>query len=127
MRLDAILVIDGNEARRAHKHVSVGGTASGEGYVATLQRLKPGIECDIVRPADEVPKLPEGVALESYHGAVITGSALNIYSREAAVERADRSGEGSVRGRCALFWQLLGTAGRRHGRGRQRGAQSAWA
>jgi GMP synthase (glutamine-hydrolysing) len=27
------------------------------------------------------------VALESYHGAVITGSALIIYSREAAVER----------------------------------------
>ena len=27
------------------------------------------------------------MALENYHGAVITGSALNIYSREAAVER----------------------------------------
>jgi GMP synthase (glutamine-hydrolysing) len=85
--LTRILVIDGNEKATRDKHVSVGGTASGEGYVATLQRLKPGIECDIVRPADEVPKLPEGVALESYHGAVITGSALNIYSREASVER----------------------------------------
>jgi GMP synthase (glutamine-hydrolysing) len=82
-----ILVIDGNEAATRAKHVSVGGTASGEGYAATLKRLKPDIECDIVRPADEEPKLPEGVALESYHGAVITGSALNIYSREAAVER----------------------------------------
>ncbi len=82
-----ILVIDGNEKATRAKHVSVGGTSSGEGYVATLQRLKPGIECDIVRPADEEPKLPRGVALESYHGAVITGSALNIYSREASVER----------------------------------------
>ena len=40
-----------------------------------------------MRPADEEPKLPDGMALEHYHGAVITGSALNIYSREAAVER----------------------------------------
>ena len=82
-----ILVIDGNEKATRDKHVSVGGTSSGEGYAATLKRLKPGIECDIVRPADEEPKLPDGMALENYHGAVITGSALNIYSREAAVER----------------------------------------
>jgi GMP synthase (glutamine-hydrolysing) len=82
-----ILVIDGNTAETRAKHVSVGGTSSGEGYAATLKRLKPDVECDIVRPADEVPKLPDGVALESYGGAVITGSALNVYSREAAVER----------------------------------------
>jgi len=85
--LTRILVIDGNEKATRDKHVSAGGTSSGEGYAATLQRLKPGIECDIVRPADEVPKFPEGMALENYHGAVITGSALNIYSREASVER----------------------------------------
>ncbi|HEV7608399.1 MAG TPA: type 1 glutamine amidotransferase [Steroidobacteraceae bacterium] len=82
-----ILVIDGNTKETRAKHVSFGGKSSGEGYVATLARLKPGIECDIVRPADEEPKLPDGVSLESYHGAVITGSALNIYSREPAVER----------------------------------------
>ncbi|MEO8019917.1 MAG: type 1 glutamine amidotransferase [Pseudomonadota bacterium] len=82
-----ILVIDGNEAATRAKHVSVGGTSSGEGYAATLKRLKPGLDCDIVRPADEEPRLPDGVALESYHGAVITGSALNIYSREPSVER----------------------------------------
>ena len=66
-----ILVIDGNEKATRDKHVSMGGTSSGEGYAATLKRLKPGVECDIVRPADEEPKLPEGVSLESYHGAVI--------------------------------------------------------
>jgi len=82
-----ILVIDGNQAATRAKHVSVGGTDSGEGYAATLKRLHPGIEVDIVRPADEEPKLPAGVALEDYRGAAITGSALNIYSREAAVER----------------------------------------
>ena len=82
-----ILIIDGNTAETRAKHVSVGGTASGDGYAATLKRLKPGIECDIVHPADEEPKLPEGVALADYAGAAITGSALNIYSLEPAVER----------------------------------------
>ncbi len=82
-----ILVIDGNEAATRARHVAVGGTSSGEGYAATLQRLEKHLQCDIVRPADEPPKLPDGVALADYDGAVITGSALNIYSREAGVER----------------------------------------
>jgi GMP synthase (glutamine-hydrolysing) len=82
-----ILVIDGNRAETRAKHMSVGGTDSGEGYAATLKRLQPGIETDIVRPADQEPQLPTGVALGDYDGAVITGSALNIYSRELAVER----------------------------------------
>jgi GMP synthase (glutamine-hydrolysing) len=82
-----ILVIDGNTKETRAKHVSVGGISSGEGYVATLKRLKPNLDCDIVRPADEEPDLPAGVALKDYAGAVITGSALNIYAREPAVER----------------------------------------
>ena len=82
-----ILVIDGNEAATRSRHVSFGGTDSGDGYAATLKRLKSGVETDIVRPADGEVKLPEGVALADYDGAAITGSALNIYSREAAVER----------------------------------------
>jgi GMP synthase (glutamine-hydrolysing) len=82
-----ILVIDGNEVATRTKHVSVGGTDSGNGYAATLKRLNKDLDCDIVRPADEVPKLPDGVSLDDYDGAVITGSALNIYSLEPAVER----------------------------------------
>lgn len=82
-----ILVIDGNLAATRAKHVSVGGTDSGNGYAATLKRLNKDLECDIVRPADEVPKLPDGVSIDDYDGAVITGSALNIYSLEPAVER----------------------------------------
>lgn len=82
-----ILVVDGNEAATRARHVAVGGTSSGEGYAATLKRLKPEVDTDIVRPADEDPKLPEGVALRDFQGAVITGSALNVYSRELAVQR----------------------------------------
>ena len=82
-----ILVIDGNEVATRTKHVSVGGTDSGNGYAATLKRLNKDLDTDIVRPADGEPKLPDGVAIGDYDGAVITGSALNVYSREAAVER----------------------------------------
>jgi GMP synthase (glutamine-hydrolysing) len=82
-----ILVIDGNEIATRTKHVSVGGTDSGNGYAATLKRIHKDLDCDIVRPADEVPKLPDGVSIDDYDGAVITGSALNIYSLEPAVER----------------------------------------
>jgi len=85
--LARILIIDGNTAETRAKHVSVGGIASGDGYAATLKRLKPGIECDLVHPADEAPNLPNGVAIGDYAGVAITGSALNIYSREPAVER----------------------------------------
>ena len=82
-----ILVIDGNQAAVRAKHTSVGGTDSGDGYAATLKRLQPDLEVDIVRPADEEPRLPNGVALADYDGVAISGSALNIYSREVAVER----------------------------------------
>jgi GMP synthase (glutamine-hydrolysing) len=82
-----ILVIDGNTKETRDKHVSMGGTASGEGYAATLKRLEPKIECDIVRPADQEVSLPPGAALEHYAGAVITGSALNVYDRKPEVTR----------------------------------------
>jgi GMP synthase (glutamine-hydrolysing) len=85
--LTRILVIDGNEVATRTRHMSLGGTSSGEGYAATLKRLDADIVTDIVRPADEDPKLPEGVGLKDYQGAVITGSALNVYSRELAVQR----------------------------------------
>jgi GMP synthase (glutamine-hydrolysing) len=85
--LTRILVIDGNEEETRTRHMAVGGTSSGEGYAATLKRLKPDIDTDIVRPADGEVKLPEGVALDDYAAAVITGSALNVYSRELAVQR----------------------------------------
>ena len=73
-----ILVIDGNQAEVRARHKSLGGTDSGDGYAATLKRLQPDLEVDIVRPADEEPKLPAGVALADYDGVAISGSALNI-------------------------------------------------
>ncbi len=85
--MSRILVIDGNEAATRARHVACGGTASGEGYAATLKRLRPEVDCDIVRPADGEPQLPPGVGLADYAGAVITGSALNVYDRSPPVQR----------------------------------------
>ena len=85
--MSRILVIDGNPAAIRASHVALGGTDSGDGYAATLKGLAPGIDTDVVRPADGEPKLPDGVALHDYDGAVITGSALNIYERTPSVER----------------------------------------
>ncbi len=82
-----ILVIDGNAAETRARQVAAGGTASGEGYAATLKRLDADLACDIVRPADAEPELPAGVGLRDYDGAVITGSALNVYEHSPAVER----------------------------------------
>lgn len=82
-----ILVIDGNEAATRAKQVACGGSDSGDAYAATLGSIKPGVHCDVVRPADEEPKLPHGVALKDYAGAAITGSALNVYDRSPAVTR----------------------------------------
>jgi GMP synthase (glutamine-hydrolysing) len=79
MPLPRILVIDGNLAETRRRQVAAGGQPSGEGYVAVLQALRPGIHCDIVRPADAEVRLPDGVGLDAYHGVAITGSALNVY------------------------------------------------
>lgn len=81
-----ILVIDGNRAVTREAQVGAGGQPSGEGYAQVLQRLA-HVSCDIVRPADGEVRFGRGVGLADYDGAVITGSALNIYDGGAHVER----------------------------------------
>lgn len=81
-----ILVIDGNRAVTREAQVAAGGQPSGEGYAQVLQRLS-RVSCDIVRPADGEVRWARGVGLADYDGAVITGSALNIYDGGAHIER----------------------------------------
>jgi GMP synthase (glutamine-hydrolysing) len=81
-----ILVIDGNRAATREQQVAAGGQSSGEGYAQVLQDLAP-VSCDIVRPADGEVQFPAGVGLASYHGAAITGSALNVYDGGAHIDR----------------------------------------
>ena len=85
-----ILIIDGNLAATREAQIAAGGQATGEGYAQVLQQLAPlgcDIACDIVRPADGKVHFTAGVGLADYDGAVITGSALNIYQGGAPVER----------------------------------------
>ncbi|MFO1400961.1 MAG: type 1 glutamine amidotransferase [Steroidobacteraceae bacterium] len=85
MGVARVLVIDGNRAETRARQVAAGGQPSGEGYVATLRQLHPGLHCDIVRPADGAVQLP--AALADYDGVAVTGSALNIYDGGAHIER----------------------------------------
>jgi GMP synthase (glutamine-hydrolysing) len=82
-----ILVVDGNVAELRARQRAMLGYDTGGGYAQALKRLMPDLLCDIVRPADANPVLPPGVALESYDGAAITGSALNIYHGGEPVAR----------------------------------------
>jgi GMP synthase (glutamine-hydrolysing) len=87
MSTPRILVVDGNRAETRARQVAAGGQPSGEGYVAVLQALHPGLQCDIVRPADAPVSLPGGVGLADYDGVAVTGSALNIYDGGPHIER----------------------------------------
>jgi len=87
MSTPRILVIDGNRAETRAQQVAAGGRSSGEGYVAVLQALHPGLHCDIVRPADGPVSLPGGAGLADYDGVAATGSALNIYDGGPHIER----------------------------------------
>ncbi|AUG52789.1 type 1 glutamine amidotransferase [Thalassospira marina] len=81
-----ILVVDGNLARVNQLNQSLGGSPSGEGYVAALHLLDPDIDATIVHPADDGPDcLPFGIALTDFDGIAWTGSALNAYADEPAV------------------------------------------
>jgi GMP synthase (glutamine-hydrolysing) len=81
-----ILVIDGNVAEIRARQVAALGYDSGTGYARVLRRLDPSLKVDIVTAADGAA-LPAGVALDSYDGVTMTGSALNIYNGGVPVTR----------------------------------------
>src|ERR1700722_18274935 len=81
-----VLVIDGNVAENRARQVAALGYDSGTGYSRVLRRLDASLHIDIVTAADGAT-LPPGVALDSYDGVTMTGSALNIYNGGAPVTR----------------------------------------
>jgi len=81
-----ILIIDGNVAEIRARQVAALGYDSGTGYARVLHRIDSSLRIDIVAAADGAA-LAEGVGLESYDGATMTGSALNIYHGGAPVTR----------------------------------------
>jgi GMP synthase (glutamine-hydrolysing) len=81
-----ILIIDGNVADIRARQVAALGYDSGTGYARVLHRIDPSLRIDILTAADGAALAP-GVALESYDGVTMTGSALNIYNGGPAVTR----------------------------------------
>ena len=82
-----VLVIEGNVATLRARQVAAQGHDSATGYARVLASLSAGVECTIVQPADAEPRLPAGLGLDSFDGAVITGSALNVYDGGPAIDR----------------------------------------
>jgi len=81
-----ILVIDGNVAEIRARQTAALGYDSGTGYAEVLRRIDASLRVDILTAADGT-SLPPGVALNSYDGVTMTGSALNIYNGGAPVMR----------------------------------------
>ena len=77
-----LLVLDAYapEGRAALR--SAGASEAGELYARLLQRLAPDAAVDVAHPADPDPRLPTGVALADYDGAVWTGSSLTIVAQD---------------------------------------------
>ena len=86
MSAPRILIIDGNVAENRARQTAAVGYDSGTGYARVLHRIDSSLQVDIVTAADG-GMLPAGVALESYDGVTMTGSALNIYNGGAPVTR----------------------------------------
>ncbi len=80
-----ILVVDGY-AKEGREDLSAGGaTTAGELYRQMLQRCCPGLEADIVYPADPGTGLPAGAAIDQYDGIAWTGSSLTVHKPDPKV------------------------------------------
>ena len=82
-----ILVLEGNVAALRARQIAAQGHDTAAGYARVLASIAPGVECTIVQPADAEPRFPAGAGVASFDGAVITGSALNVYDGGPAIER----------------------------------------
>jgi GMP synthase (glutamine-hydrolysing) len=102
-----ILVIDGNRAATREAQVAAGGQPTGEGYAQVLLQLE-AVACDIVRPADAEVHFAHGASLADYDGAVITGSALNVYEGGAHIERQIDLARAVLAGATPLFGSCWG-------------------
>ena len=103
-----LLVIEGNtrDDRDAYR-AGLGMTAS-EAYAQTLMQLAPDAICQIGFPADEGADLPDAAGLESYDGAFITGSALNLYDGGPAIRRQIDLARAVFASRTPLFGSCWG-------------------
>ncbi len=80
-----ILIVDGY-AKEGRAGLREGGaTTAGELYARMLAKCCPGLQSDIVYPADPGASLPSGAAIDQYDGIAWTGSSLTIYKPDPQV------------------------------------------
>ena len=126
-----VLVIDGNVAEIRAKQTAALGYDSGGGYARILRRIDPALELDILAAADGAT-LPTGVALGSYDGVTMTGSALNIYNGGEPVTRQIELAKAALAAGVPFFgscWglQVAVTAAGREVRANPRGREFGFA
>ncbi len=73
-----ILVIDGYPEKVRKKLVEDGATVAADLYVGTLKTCRDDVECDVIFSADLGASLPSGASLQSYDGALWTGSVVSV-------------------------------------------------
>ena len=76
-----LLVAEGNIAADRRRIAQSTGATPGESYANVLRAIAPDARVEVCAPADEDARIPQ--PLDAYDGVAITGSALNIYKREA--------------------------------------------
>ena len=80
-----ILIVDGY-AKDGREGLRDGGaTTAGELYAKMLAKCCPGLESDIVYPADPGAGLPSGAAIDQYDGIAWTGSSLTVHKPDPQV------------------------------------------
>jgi GMP synthase (glutamine-hydrolysing) len=79
------LVVEGNTRQAREGHEAAWGLTPARSYAEVLRGIAP-MTCDIVCPADEGARLPNG-GLSDYDAVVLTGSALHLWRGGPEVER----------------------------------------
>ena len=103
------LVVDGNPIERRAAHERDYGKSPGNAYGDTLLASAPqGSNYDICYPADVGANLPLGAAIADYDGVALTGSSLNLWHREPAVERQIELAREIFKSRTAFFGSCWG-------------------
>lgn len=74
-----ILIFDGAAARFQDGYAAFGGRTNTALFTETISRYEPGVDYFTLNVCDG-ERLPQGVALADFDGAVITGSPLNAYA-----------------------------------------------
>ena len=103
------------EQRLARRQTA--GCTSAESYVATLQSIAPGVNCDIVRPHEAGPDSELPGPLNTYDGVFLSGSPLHVYQdtpetrRQLAFMRAVFASGTPSFGSCAGLQVAVAVAG----------------